>query len=51
MKLIKTNKPQVSETKEVPGLVACRIEYEVKTAQGTAGLYRARSSRRRCGIR
>ncbi|MBI3852718.1 MAG: hypothetical protein HY298_20890 [Verrucomicrobia bacterium] len=34
MKLIKINKPQVSETKEVPGLLNCRIEYEVKTAKG-----------------
>ena len=34
MKLIKINKPQVSEIKEVPGLVSCRIEYEVKTAKG-----------------
>lgn len=34
MKLIKTNKPQVSEIKEVPGLVSCRMEYEVKNAKG-----------------
>jgi hypothetical protein len=34
MKLIKTNRPQVSEIKEVPGLITCRIEYEVKTAKG-----------------
>ena len=34
MKLIKINKPQVSEIKEVPGLLNCRIEYEVKTAKG-----------------
>lgn len=34
MKLIKTNKPQVSEIKEIPGLLACRTEYEVKTAKG-----------------
>ena len=34
MKLIKINQPQVSETKEVPGLLQCRIEYEVKTAKG-----------------
>jgi hypothetical protein len=34
MKLIKTNKPQVSETKNVPGLLNCRIEYEVKGAKG-----------------
>jgi hypothetical protein len=34
MKLIKINKPHVSESKEVPGLLSCRIEYEVKTAQG-----------------
>jgi len=34
MKLIKINKPQVSESKEVPGLLNCRIEYEVKTAKG-----------------
>jgi hypothetical protein len=34
MKLIKLNKPEVSETKEVPGLLNCQIEYEVKTARG-----------------
>ena len=34
MRLIKTNKPQVSEIKEIPGLLACRTEYEVKTAKG-----------------
>lgn len=34
MRLIKTNKPQVSEIKEIPGLLACRTEYEVKTARG-----------------
>jgi hypothetical protein len=34
MNLIKTNKPQVSEIKEIPGLLACRTEYEVKTARG-----------------
>ena len=34
MKLIKMNKPQVSESKEVPGLLNCRIEYEIKTAKG-----------------
>ncbi len=34
MKLIKMNKPQVSEAKEVPGLLNCRIEYEIKTAKG-----------------
>ena len=34
MKLIKINQPQVSEIKEVPGLLQCRIEYEVKTAKG-----------------
>ena len=34
MKLIKISNPQVSETKEVPGLLNCRIEYEVKTAKG-----------------
>ena len=34
MKLIKINKPQVSETKNVPGLLNCRIEYEVKGAKG-----------------
>ena len=34
MKLIKLNQSAVSETKEVPGLLNCRIDYEVKTAQG-----------------
>ena len=34
MKLIKINKPQVGETKEVPGLLNSRIEYEIKTAKG-----------------
>ena len=34
MKLIKINQPQVSETKEVPGLLQCHIEYEVKSAKG-----------------
>lgn len=34
MKLIKINKPQVSETKDVAGLLHCRIDYEVKTAKG-----------------
>jgi hypothetical protein len=34
MKLIKVNKPKVSESKEVSGLVSYRIEYEVKTAKG-----------------
>ena len=34
MKLIKINQAQVSETKEVPGLLNCRIDYEVKTAKG-----------------
>jgi hypothetical protein len=34
MKLIKISKVQVNETKEVPGLLNCRIEYEVKAAKG-----------------
>ena len=34
MKLIKMNKPQVSETRDVPGLLHCKIEYEVKSAKG-----------------
>jgi hypothetical protein len=34
MKLIKLSKPQVSEARDVPGLLNCRIEYEVKTAKG-----------------
>lgn len=34
MKLIKINKPHVSESREVPGLLQCRLEYEVKTAKG-----------------
>jgi hypothetical protein len=34
MRLIKSNKPQVSESKEIPGLLACRTENEVKTARG-----------------
>lgn len=34
MKLIKLSKPQVNEAKDVPGLLHCRIEYEVKTAKG-----------------
>lgn len=34
MKLIKINKPQISESKEVPGLLDCRMEYEVKSAKG-----------------
>jgi hypothetical protein len=34
MKLIKINKSQVNETKEVPGLIGCRMEYEVKSARG-----------------
>ena len=34
MKLIKINKPQVGETREIPGLLACRTEYEVKSAKG-----------------
>jgi hypothetical protein len=34
MKLIKLSKPQVSEAQDVPGLLNCRIEYEVKTAKG-----------------
>lgn len=34
MKLIKINKPQVSEIKEIAGLLACRMDYEVKSAKG-----------------
>lgn len=34
MKLTKMTKPSVSEGKDVPGLLQCRIEYEVKTAKG-----------------
>jgi hypothetical protein len=34
MKLIKLNQSQISENKEVPGLVNCRVEYEMKTAKG-----------------
>ena len=34
MRLIKSNKLQVSESKEIPGLLACRIEYEIKTGRG-----------------
>ena len=34
MKLIKLNPSEVSETKEVPGLINCRIDYEVKSAKG-----------------
>jgi len=34
MKLIKYNKPKVNEAKEVPGMLNCQIEYEVKTAKG-----------------
>jgi hypothetical protein len=34
MKLIKMNKPELVQSREVPGLLACRIECEVKTAKG-----------------
>jgi hypothetical protein len=34
MKLIKINQSKVGDSKEVPGLVNCQIEYEVKTAKG-----------------
>lgn len=34
MKLIKLNRSQVGDTKDVPGLLQCRLEYEVKTAKG-----------------
>ncbi len=34
MKLIKTNKEQIAESQNVPGLLAYEIEYEVKTAKG-----------------
>lgn len=37
MKLIKINQSKVGESKEVPGLVNCQIEYEVKTAKGAIG--------------
>ena len=35
MKLIKYNKPKVNEAKNVPGMLNCQIEYEVKTAKGS----------------
>jgi hypothetical protein len=35
MKLIKINQSKVGDSKEVPGLVNCQVEYEVKTAKGT----------------
>src|ERR1700735_3326197 len=34
MKLIKINKTKVNQSREVPGLVNCRMEYEVKGAGG-----------------
>jgi hypothetical protein len=34
MKFIKMNQRQVSESKEVPGLLSFRIDYEVKSAKG-----------------
>ncbi|NBP85775.1 MAG: hypothetical protein EBU23_08965 [Mycobacteriaceae bacterium] len=34
MKLIKLNPSAVSETKDVPGLLNCRVDYEVKSATG-----------------
>lgn len=34
MKLIKINKPELAENKDVPGLLHCRVEYEVKAAKG-----------------
>lgn len=34
MKLIKINQSNINESKEVPGLVSYRIEYEIKTAKG-----------------
>lgn len=34
MKLIKMNKPKVSDMKSVPGLLNCQVEYEIKTAKG-----------------
>ena len=35
MKLIKINKTEVNQTREVPGLLSCRLACEVKSAQGT----------------
>jgi len=35
MKLAKTSKTQVSEVKDVPGLLSCQVDYEIKTASGT----------------
>ena len=34
MQLSKLNQSEISETKEVPGLLHCQIEYEIKTAKG-----------------
>ena len=34
MKLIKINQPQVSQSRVIPGLLDCRIDYEVKSARG-----------------
>lgn len=45
MKLIKMNKNQVGDTKEVPGLLHCKIEYEVKSAKGKLDYVGPRFSR------
>ena len=34
MKLIKLGQAELHQTKEVPGLLACRLDYTVKSAQG-----------------
>ncbi len=34
MKLTKISKSEISQTKEMPGLLSCRLQYEVKSAQG-----------------
>jgi hypothetical protein len=35
MNLTKISKTEINQTKEVPGLLSCNVEYEVKSARGT----------------
>lgn len=34
MNLTRLNQTKLSETKDVPGLLSCRVDYEIKSAQG-----------------
>jgi len=50
MKLTKIANGELSHTKDVPGLLSCHIDYQIKSGKGRLN-YTGPSSHQGCGIR